>query len=86
MDSCRFQISCLLVWGCLAKYHAADQLDIDRTGCTEYSAKDLYKLAAEAAKEVMDNGPYKLYTSGAYSDGRGAYRELFIADKAVTTE
>ena len=34
----------------------------------------------------MDNGPYKLYTSGAYSDGRGAYRELFIADKAVTTE
>lgn len=68
------------------KYHAADQLDIARTGCTEYSAKDLYKLAAEAAKEVMDNGPYKLYTSGAYSDGRGAYRELFIADKAVTTE
>lgn len=36
------------------KYHAADQLDIARTGCTEYSAKDLYKLAAEAAKEVMD--------------------------------
>ncbi|UVQ99843.1 RagB/SusD family nutrient uptake outer membrane protein [Parabacteroides distasonis] len=68
------------------KYHAADQLDIARTGCTEYSAKDLYRLAAEAAKEVMDNGPYKLYTSGAYSDGRGAYRELFIADKAVTTE
>ena len=31
----------------------------------------------------MDNGPYKLYTSGAYSDGRGAYRELFIADKAL---
>ncbi len=24
------------------------------------------KLAAEAANEVMDNGPYKLYTSGAY--------------------
>lgn len=68
------------------KYHANDELDIARTGCTEYSASDLYQLAVDAAKEVIDNGPYKLYTATAYADGRGSYRELFIADNAVTTE
>lgn len=68
------------------KYHANDELDIARTGCTEYTANTLYQLAADAAKEVMEHGPYKLYTAGAYEGGRGAYRELFIADKAVTTE
>ena len=68
------------------KYHANDELDIARTGCTEYSANQLYQLAADAAREVMDNSPYQLYTSGSYANGRGAYRELFIADNAVTTE
>jgi hypothetical protein len=68
------------------KYHANDALDIARTGCTEYSSSQLYQLAADAAKEVMENGPYKLYESGSYSNGRGSYRELFIADNAVTSE
>lgn len=68
------------------KYHANDALDIARTGCTEYSSTALYQLAADAAKEVIEKGPYKLYTAGTYEGGRGAYRELFIADKAVTTE
>ena len=68
------------------KYHANDELDVARTGCSQYTANDLYQLAANAAKEVIDKGPYKLYTAGAYEGGRGAYRELFIADAAVTTE
>ena len=68
------------------KYHANDELDVARTGCSQYTANDLYQLAANAAREVIDKGPYKLYTAGAYEGGRGAYRELFIADAAVTTE
>ena len=68
------------------KYHANDELDIARTGCSQYTANDLYQLAVNAAREVIDKGPYKLYTAGAYEGGRGAYRELFIADAAVTTE
>ncbi len=68
------------------KYHANDELDVARTGCTQYSSAELYQLAADAAKEVIEKGPYKLYTSGTYEGGRGAYRELFISDQAVTTE
>lgn len=68
------------------KYHATDELDIARTGCTKYSPKQLYLLAAEAAKEVIDKGPYKIYTGTSYTNGRGSYRQLFIADNAVTTE
>ncbi len=68
------------------KYHADDQLDFARTGCTQYTSAALYQLAADAAKEVMDNSPYSLYTSGSYDSGRGAYRELFVSDQAVTTE
>ena len=68
------------------KYHAGDQLDIARTGCSEYTADELYRMAADAALEVMENGPYQLYTAGSYAHGRGAYRELFTADKAVTAE
>ena len=30
------------------KYHANDQLDFAKTGCTKYSANDLYTLAADA--------------------------------------
>lgn len=68
------------------KYHASDELDIARTGCTEYSSNQLYELAAAAAKEVMEHGPYGIYTGTSYANGRGAYRELFIADNAITTE
>ena len=68
------------------KYHAGDQLDIARTGCTKYSANDLFKLAADAAKKVMDSGVYSIYTGTKYANGRGAYRQLFIADNTVTQE
>lgn len=68
------------------KYHANDELDFARTGCKQYSANDLYKLAAEASDAVMKSGVYSLYTSKSYADGRGAYRELFISDKAVKQE
>ncbi|MCE2617624.1 MAG: RagB/SusD family nutrient uptake outer membrane protein [Phocaeicola sp.] len=68
------------------KYHANDELDFARSGCSEYTSAQLYQLAADAAKEVIEKGPYKLYTIGEYKGGRGAYRSLFISDKAVTTE
>jgi len=68
------------------KYHANDALDFAKTGCTKYSANDLFTLAADAAKKVMDSGVYGLYTGTKYANGRGSYRELFIADNAVTKE
>ena len=68
------------------KYHANDQLDIARTGCTQYSANDLFNLAADAAKKVMDSGVYGLYTGTKYANGRGSYRQLFIQDNTVTKE
>ncbi|MDE7406914.1 MAG: RagB/SusD family nutrient uptake outer membrane protein, partial [Muribaculaceae bacterium] len=68
------------------RYHANDELDIARTGCTKYSAEDLYKLAAEAAKMVMDCGYYKIYNGTSYANGRGSYRQLFISDAAVKDE
>lgn len=69
------------------KYHADDQLDFARTGCTQYSAADLYQLAAAAAKEVMEKGPYTIHTGTVYeAGGRGAYRDLFISEEAVTEE
>ena len=68
------------------KYHANDQLDFARTGCTKYSANQLYELAADAAKKVMDSGKYSIYTGTKYADGRGSYRQLFIADNTVTQE
>ncbi len=69
------------------KYHANDALDFAKTGCTKYSPNDLYTLAAAAAKEVMDKGPYKLHTGTAYKGaGTGAYRELFTSLNTQTDE
>ena len=69
------------------KYHAADDLDVARTGCTQYTSNDLYNLAAQAAKEVMDKGPYKLHGGTAYKGGgTGAYRELFTSIDTQTDE
>lgn len=68
------------------KYHANDELDVARSGCAQYSSNDLYQMAADAAQYVIANSPYKLYTAGSYNNGRGSYRELFISDKAITTE
>jgi len=50
------------------------------------TSDSLYQVAADAAKTVMDGGPYKIHTSTAYANGRGAYRDLFISDNAVTEE
>lgn len=68
------------------KYHANDALDIAKTGCTKYSANDLFGLAADAAKKVMDGGVYSIYTGTKYANGRGSYRQLFISDNTVTEE
>lgn len=68
------------------KYHANDELDFARTGCTQYSPDDLYRQAAAAAKEVMDGGIYSIHEGTAYAGGRGSYRDLFISDNTVTDE
>lgn len=68
------------------KYHANDDLDFARTGCSKYTANDLFELAADAAKQVMDGGVYKLYMSSSYANGRGAYRALFTSTNGLTTE
>lgn len=68
------------------KYHANDDLDFARTGCSKYTANDLFKLAADAAKQVMDGGVYKLYMSSSYANGRGAYRALFTSTNGLTME
>lgn len=74
--------------GTFRKYHAngstygKDYLE----GCT-ISADELLKEAADAAKKIMDEGPYKLHTGTTYTTGgRGAYRDLFISDDPVTEE
>ena len=76
--------------GTFRKYHAVkansefgpDYLE----GCT-ITAEDLLKAAADAAKKVMDEGPYKLHTGTVYEQGgRGAYRDLFISDNPCTDE
>lgn len=72
--------------GTWRKYHANDELDFARSGCSEYSSSQLLQLAADAAKYVMDNGPYSIYEGKAYENGRGSYRELFISDAAVKEE
>ena len=64
------------------KYHAGTDYV---KGCTT-SANDLYAVAAAAAKEIMDKGPYSLYTgtkngTGEAGDGRGTYRDLFTSEE-----
>lgn len=50
------------------------------------TAEELYRQAADAAQEIIEKGPYRLYTGTPYANGRGSYRELFISDNAVTQE
>ena len=64
------------------KYHAGTDYV---KGCTT-SANELYAVAAAAAKEIMDKGPYSLYTgtkngTGEAGDGRGTYRDLFTSEE-----
>ena len=63
------------------KYHAGTEYV---SGCTT-SADQLYAVAAAAAKEIMDKGPYSLYTgtkngTGEAGNGRGTYRDLFTSE------
>ena len=64
------------------KYHAGTDYV---KGCT-ISSDELFEKAAEAAKLVMDHSGYSIYTSGTYANGRGAYRDLFTSDNAITQE
>ena len=69
--------------GTFRKYHAGSEY---LRGCS-ITSTSLLETAAAAAKELMDKGPYKLHTGTAYTGGgRGAYRDLFVSDKACTDE
>ena len=74
--------------GTFRKYHASGSQFGSQylQGCT-ISANELLQAAADAAKKIMDEGPYRLHTGTAYeTGGRGAYRDLFISDDPVTEE
>lgn len=63
------------------RYHAGTEYV---NGCTT-SAEKLYEVAAAAAKDIIDNSPYALYTgtsngTGEAGDGRGTYRDLFTSE------
>lgn len=64
------------------RYHANTEYTANCTIPTD----SLYEVAAEAARTIMDNGPYKLHTGTKYSGGRGAYRDLFISEDPQTDE
>ena len=74
--------------GTFRKYHASGSQFGSQylEGCT-ISANTLLQAAADAARKIMDEGPYKLHTGTAYvAGGRGAYRDLFISNDPVTEE
>ena len=74
--------------GTFRKYHANGSSYGSKylEGCS-ISANELLQAAADAAKKIMDEGPYKLHTGNVYeAGGRGAYRDLFISDNPVTEE
>ena len=74
--------------GTFRKYHAGGSTYGSQylEGCT-ITADELLQAAADAALEIMNDGPYKLHTGTVYEDGgRGAYRDLFISDNPVTEE
>ena len=74
--------------GTFRKYHAGGSTYGSQylEGCT-IPAGELLQAAADAARTIMDEGPYKLHTGTPYVEGgRGAYRDLFISDDPVTEE
>ena len=64
------------------KYHAGSEFV---KNCT-ITPDELYREAAAAAKTVMDGKVYSIWTGTPYKEGRGAYRDLFTSDDAVTQE
>lgn len=74
--------------GTFRKYHANGSTYGNKylEGCT-ITANELLQAAADAAKKIMDDGPYKLHTGTPYTaGGRGAYRDLFTSDNPVSEE
>ena len=69
------------------KYHATgSKYGKEYLKDCKISAEELYRQAADAAQEIIEKGPYRLYTGTPYANGRGSYRELFISDNAVSQE
>lgn len=69
------------------KYHATgSKFGKEYLKDCKITAEELYRQAADAAQEIIEKGPYRLYTGTPYATGRGSYRELFISDNAVTQE
>lgn len=69
------------------KYHATgSKYGKDYLKDCKITAEELYRQAADAAQEIIEKGPYRLYTGTPYANGRGSYRELFISDNAVSQE
>lgn len=69
------------------KYHATgSKFGKEYLKDCKITAEELYRQAADAAHEIIEKGPYRLYTGTPYANGRGSYRELFISDNAVSQE
>ena len=69
------------------KYHTTgSKYGKDYLKDCKITAEELYRQAADAAQEIIEKGPYRLYTGTPYANGRGSYRELFISDNAVSQE
>lgn len=69
------------------KYHASgSKFGKEYLKDCKITAEELYRQAADAAQEIIEKGPYRLYTGTPYANGRGSYRELFISDNAVSQE
>ena len=69
------------------KYHATgSKYGKEYLKDCKITAEELYRQAADAAQEIIEKGPYSLYTGTPYANGRGSYRELFISDNAVSQE
>ena len=65
------------------KYHNLTASTTTKETFKNYTVEDLYKLAADAADEIMVNGPYKLNKAAGTN---GAYRDLFTSDALNQTE
>lgn len=69
------------------KYHATgSKYGKEYLKDCKITAEELYRQAADAAQEIIEKGPYRLYTGTPYANGRGSYRDLFISDNAVSQE
>ena len=69
------------------KYHATgSKYGKEYLKDCKITAEELYRQAADAAQEIIEKGPYRLYSGTPYANGRGSYRELFISDNAVSQE